>query len=902
MKFTKRDDILLAWENGGIEYYIPLVQSLGINMGTNVAEITQSSTYEKRQEILTAPIIDIPIEILGTDNVINEEIYFLNSPTETEQAIFNSINNPINLLVLLNDKNEYDDLIKTVESVSKGEKHDVYGLKIYNSYLTSYSLSIEAGGLISHKLNLSGENINAERIELTEAKHKTDLTPKNIGVAYKFNLCDINGVFNQPVTSLSINLNIDRKTKYTFKRKSDLDYKDNFELAPKINKAESSSECTINITTVSDLKSKEFTTEWLRDSSRLLKDFRIIHDELDNDGFPTRTSINFYDTILTSVEIEEDVNGLMNISYSFSVSVPTEAIKTVHKGITTRKRYEKYFRANDVNGLKNINPDYRNDTKDGVWDWELDNLISANYAFDSNTTTDSVEKFNTRSCPKLLYAVNMFYKHKKMEFNCSIPNVQNINAMFAARYLGPDYGLIGEFKQVLPNLELANSVFEGNENLESVHIEAPKLIEAGSIFLECKNLKSIYFDAPTVKRMSYGFNTTSSCESYIIPSGFPELESAYSLFDGSAISKVPWEFPKAKDCSYMFNKTTRLEEVDLYLPECTNARNFGSYSTSLKKVVVDFPKCTNVGEFVRNTVTMEELVIKRHNTTSFSTVIYQCHKLKKMEADFSKIESLSYFGERNGLPIFKENLGKVKNFENAFMAANNLLEFNSALPSVEIATNGFRWSEKLTAFRYPIDEDGNSIYESGKPQATNSDGTGLFEYLKLPSLYSGTEMFASMRVDLPSAISILNSLMQRKEITTGWNPDWTITISMNNTYQNNAELLNAIEGAKSRGWTVLMQWQQPITRSLGSRSSENGLPTLLNNEDLYLLKKVENNNGIFEDEFGRRFEIVGGNEIFCDGKTASQLGYQKFSSYEEAVDKWRLVYKGTKLPEDISNE
>lgn len=900
MKFTKRDDILLAWENGGIEYYIPLVQSLGINMGTNVAEITQSSTYEKRQEILTAPIIDIPIEILGTDNVINEEIYFLNPPTETEQAIFNSINNPINLLVLLNDKNEYDDLIKTVESISKGEKHDVYGLKIYNCYLTSYSLSIEAGGLISHKLNLSGENINAERIELTEAKHKTDLAPKNIGVAYKFNLCDINGVVNQPVTSLSINLNIDRKTKYTFKRNSDPNYKDNFELAPKINKAESSSECTINITTVSDLKSKEFTTEWLRDSSRLLKDFRIIHDELDNDGFPTRTSINFYDIILTSVEIEEDVNGLMNISYSFSVSVPTEAIKTVHKGITTRKRYEKYFRALDVNGLKSINPDFRNDTKDGAWDWELDNLINANYAFDSNTTTDSVEKFNTPSCPKLLYAVNMFYKHKKMEFNCSIPNVQNINAMFAARYLGPDYGLIGEFKQVLPNLELANSVFEGNENLESVHIEAPKLIEAGSIFLECKNLKSIYFDAPKVKRMNYGFNTTSSCESYIIPSGFPELESAYSLFDGSAISKVPWGFPKATNCAYMFNKTTRLEEVDLYLPECTVANNFGSYSTSLKKVIVDFPKCTNVGELVRNCQNLEELIIKNHSSTDFGVSIYQTTNLKRLEVDFSNVKSMGYFGERSGLPEFRENLGKVTQFFNAFMEVNNMKEFNSALPNVTSGAQGFRWSQNLTTFRYPIDEDGNSIYESGKPQATNSDGTGLFEYLKLPRLNRGRDMFSAMRVDLPSALSIFNSLRQREDIP---NPtderDWTITMSMENTYQNNIELINAIEGVKSRGWTVLMQWQQPRTRSLRSRSSENGLPALLNNEDLYLLKKVEADSGIFEDEFGRRFEIVGGNEIFCDGKTASQLGYQKFSSYEEAVDKWRLVYKGTKLPEDL---
>lgn len=752
MKFIKRDDILLAWGNDEIQYYVPLVQSLGVNIGTNVATVAQSGTYEKRQEILTSPTIEIPIEILGKDNVINEEFYFFNSPSEIEKPIFNDINSPINIFVLLNDKNEHDDLIKIVESASYGESHDVYGLEINNCYLDSYSLSIQAGDLIIHSLSFSGNNAEGKRIPIVDARNNKDLVKKNIGLASNFNLYASDRLFNQPVSSFSISLNIDRKTKYVFAKKSDISDNTNNGLSPKINKAESSCNCILNINTVCDLKSKDFTTEYLRNAESLLKDFRIIHDEPSINDAPIRTSINFYNATLNDIEIEENVDGFMNISYSFNVVVPTEAVNDIRKGITTRKRYEKYILATNRRDMLNIDANYRTDLRNGVWDWELDNL------------EDGSDLFNFQ-------------------------NVQGENLLTA-------------------------------------------------------------------------FNT--HC------------------------------LPRLNNGSRMFQETANLEGLDLILPECTGMRGFASYSKAIKKAVLDIPKCTILNEAFRNIPTLKELTIKRHNSTSAATMCYQDSQLDKIDMDFSNITSLSYFAEGAGFLDFKHNLSKVENGNNAFMSCKKMYEFNSALPSLGVGDRMFRWSELLSTFRYPIDEDGNSIYESGKSQALNSDGTGLFAYLTLPKAYHLTECFSAMRVDLLSALSILKSLRQKVDIENPIinPPSWTITLSMENTYQNNVELASAIEQAKTRGWTILMQWQTPRARNLGS-SRKNTLP-FLNQENLFLLKKIEDKNGIFEDEFGKRFEIIGGNEIYSE---EGQFDYERFSSYEEAIDKWRLVYKRSMLPE-----
>lgn len=744
MKFTKRDDILVAWGKDGIQYYIPLVQSLKVNIGTNVSTITQSGTYKKRQEILTAPTIEIPIEILGKDNIINEEFYFLNSPDETERQIFNDINSPIDIFVLLNDKNEYDDLIKVVESVSDGESHDVYCLEINNCYLNSYSLSIEAGSLITHNLSLSGNKIEGKRVPIANTQNNKSLAPKNIGLASNFNLYTLDGLFNQPVSSFSISLDIDRKIKYLFAKREDISNNTNNDLAPKINRAESSSYCTLNISTISDLKSKDFTTEYLRNAESLLKNFRIIHDEPSINNAPIRTSINFYDATLNSVEVEENIDGFMNISYSFNVVVPTETLNNdIRKGITTRKRYEKYIPAVKTQDLSFINPDYQNDfNADKAWDWEIPNLVNATDAFNGVKT---IKEFNTQVCPELKIGERMFKDSSLVSCKCLFPKLENARGMFMSSSLKM-------FNQELPSLTMGDELFRASS--------------------------------------------------------------------------------------------------------------------------------------------VEEVTIKKHKIINFNTALYAAREITRINMDFSTVTSMSYLAEGSGLIEFKHNLSNVYNIGNAFMSNNRMKEFNSALPEVLYASNSFRWSRELHTFRYPIDENGNSIYESGKTQAINSDGTGIYSYLTLPKVVSLQEAFSYMTVDFKSALSIIKSLRQRVDGIAS--SSWIITMSMENTYQNNIELANAIEQAKTKGWTVIMQWQTP--RARGLNISNEGIPPFLNQKNLFLLKKIEDENGIFEDEFGKRFEIIGGNEVYSEWGRTSQLGYEIFSSYEEAMDKWKLVYKGSMLP------
>lgn len=356
MRFTKRDDILLAWDKGDedlkILWYIPLMQSASIDISTNIASRSLSGTYQKLNDVVTGHSVNVSLEMLGSGTLINEEIPFLNTPTSTETQLLKDINEPLNLLVILNDTDDDgSDLIEVIEKtypsyswddegekVEEGEKFDRQVLKVYRCFMNSYSFSVEAGGIATHKLDLTGENIDGKTRTIGSAENTTNLKPSQFGVAKAMKIFSGDVEFDEPVTDFSLEVSIDRKKRYTFLSGDEEPSKDtNYRLSPLLNDAESSAICNVSFSTVYIGKKEEFSTVKVRETASMMKNFslRLFQPESGEEEWTDKYFLNFYNAMLTSVSVSETIDGRLGVNYKYSIEIPTKTTSG-KVGITTK--------------------------------------------------------------------------------------------------------------------------------------------------------------------------------------------------------------------------------------------------------------------------------------------------------------------------------------------------------------------------------------------------------------------------------------------------------------------------------------------------------------------------------------------------------------------------------------
>lgn len=896
MKFTRRDGIIGAWsENGAFDdtQYIPLIQSLSMNVSTNVSTLSLSGTYKKRHETLTAPTVECSMEILAKDTVFNEELGFLQTPTESRKSIFKNINEPLQFSAFLNDQD--GDLIDALGG-------ETYGFFVSNCYLDSYSLSIQAGSLGVHTISFSGDNISSDKVDASE--NIQDLRPKNIALASRTFLYDGESLFPQPVTDFSMEFSVDRKTKYLFPSSStSLEVSSNKLLAPRLNDAESSVTCDISVaTTMTNEEYLERSSDSRELIDKLFKDFKIVIQDSD-DAIPNETTLFFHNAILNELSVDQSIDGLMTLNYRFSVVAPTSG-HTYGEGIEIMSRKEKYSLCKNSSDLFNVLSTYKNDVIDGIWDWNLDSLQNGSYAFNdtasSTTITVPMTEFRTESLPSLTNGNNMFQQRTKFKFLSKTPNLKSADLMFSCRGLGINYGFDGEYNESLPELTTAHSMFEGCENLTSFKLTAPKLTNAYQITLECKNLKSIYLDAPNVTNFSYAFNTTSACEKYEFPSGFENATTIYSIFDASNLSECPWTFPKATNAAYAFQKCKNLKELVLTLPVATDVRNFTAYCDTLQKLHLDAPKAINLNEIARNCPYLTDVKVKHgvtlenNKSSSTSIMFYNCLRLQKVDIDTSAFRNLSYFGERTGLTEFDHDCSNVVYGNNAFMYNSGGMKmsvFRCEFPKLEEAERMFANLPYTYEFAYPVDVNGDCIWRTGLPQ----DGDKV-KYLTLPSLVRADNMFVNCRLYKNSAISILNSLREKDETiaktANDVTPDWKISMGIHVDYKEDEEVLQAIENARNKGWTVTIGWHgTPGTAPYGVSST----PAVVNSRtrERIFIKKELDSCGDYTDKNGDKWFITSGHDVNNPDE------WEVCDSVEEKLKEWGLEYTGTIIPEDI---
>lgn len=253
------------------------------------------------------------------------------------------------------------------------------------------------------------------------------------------------------------------------------------------------------------------------------------------------------------------------------------------------------------------------------------------------------------------------------------------------------------------------------------------------------------------------------------------------------------------------------------------------------------------------------------------------------------------------LTTWKYPLSSAVTAYNAFGVYKNqgrMTKFEVPLPKVVDAHNMFTERHTLKETRYPIDEDGNCIYESGKEQITNENGNLMYKYLTLPKLSNGENMFNTCQLDRPSTISILSSL---PTYTSG-----SHLITMGTHIDNKAEaetegtelhtLINTT--VPNKGWTLTMQYNGTLST---------GIATL--DLDPIYAKIEENEYGMYKnDETGKCYDLSWGNIIKSpDGKSPVEMGYEECYSVDEIIEKYNLRYiesEEVKLPpfeEELNN-
>ena len=507
-----------------------------------------------------------------------------------------------------------------------------------------------------------------------------------------------------------------------------------------------------------------------------------------------------------------------------------------------------YDKCKTVADMIAVNPDYKNHLDNGVWNHRLSSLTNAQQVHDYNANLK--------------------------RFEIELPSVTLLG--WAFRQSG-----LEKLKLVLPNAINIQALCEKCPDVYSIWVDAPKATNISYLAWTTPNLKSIYLDCPNATNAVNAFASTKNCESYEFPSGFPNVTNANSMFNSSGLTKIEWEFPKAQDCKYMFNSSGLKGDIEVDLPEATDCR-WAFYGTCINSFKGSLPKCTNISEMLRGSY-LKEATITDCPATGLNTMVYGCRYLRKFNMDMGNVTSLSYFGENTSFEEFKWNLRNLVNGGNAFYTENAYptsgakrpTEFNSALPKLENGNNMLGNRPSLRTLRYPIDVNGQSIYESGLPQ----DGD-KYAYLTLPSLIQGVGMFFLCRLDKPSAVSVLNSLQQA--YTHSNKNAWKLTIGIHVDHKTDEEVLQAISNVEAKGWTITVQWNGTPT---------SGISTL--DLDFIYAKRTQNDEGIYIDENGTRWDVDWGHYV-----TGSD--YTEYNSEEEALA--GLTFCGSMLPEPEMEE
>ena len=215
-------------------------------------------------------------------------------------------------------------------------------------------------------------------------------------------------------------------------------------------------------------------------------------------------------------------------------------------------------------------------------------------------------------------------------------------------------------------------------------------------------------------------------------------------------------------------------EWNYKLDNLTNAAQLMSGSTSLIRCNIELPNATSITEAFKNCTELETLTIKAEKAATCQYVAMSCSKLKSLNCDVPAAATTGIYG--------------------AAWSCGFIENININAPNV---TNS---NDIVKQMQHLVNVSGN--------QENNANGYLLFQNnyslskcdLKFPKLTDGRGMFENCMLDKSSSIGILDSL---PTYTSG---NYTINIGIDKLLENDVDVLSSIDGAKNKGWNVVVNW------------------------------------------------------------------------------------------------
>ena len=253
------------------------------------------------------------------------------------------------------------------------------------------------------------------------------------------------------------------------------------------------------------------------------------------------------------------------------------------------------------------------------------------------------------------------------------------------------------------------------------------------------------------------------------------------------------------NCYSLLKNCSDIKKVDLKLPKATSLWDFLHTSSNVTSIKIDAPNVTSIEYAFHNTKQLEEIEV-------------YCPKVVAIGGAFS----ICYCKTEPKL-----GLKTASSANGAFdSGGTRMTKFGSNLENIQNGKNLFYYQDQITELKYPIDENGECIYDSRLPQQI-INGVPQYKYLTLPKLTDGTGAFYLTKLDKPTSLSILNSLPTHTDgnthnfsigihIDNKYDPDVNIALKKcQNSYTTPIEEYGATLSENvtvDKGWTLAVQW------------------------------------------------------------------------------------------------
>lgn len=264
-----------------------------------------------------------------------------------------------------------------------------------------------------------------------------------------------------------------------------------------------------------------------------------------------------------------------------------------------------------------------------------------------------------------------------------------------------------------------------------------------------------------------------------------------------------------------YAKGKLIKGIKLSLPKATSIRRLCESCGNIKNIWLDAPLATNAS----------------------SCFLWACSSnkfIETFEINLPKVTIMSYFLMGSSMQLAKLATKNVKE-ANSIFASNgsrivkwecnfeNVTNLNSAQNPHEGAS-----SSPVTELKYPIDINGECIYDSGLEQAV-IDGIPQYKYNIFPKLSTADNAFTNYQLNKISAITILESL----PIWTDDKANHKFTLGIHKDYQYDPEVNLALkkvdmdyitpienlgallseEVTSDKGWTLTIRWNGTTTEN-----------------------------------------------------------------------------------------